>query len=101
MYAAVQFCSPWSPACQRLGSTWEEVARSLSPAGLTVAELDCVQWPATCAAQAVTSFPTIGFFRAGARLLLLHHSETDRTQLYYVQQNTAHICAACVRLWPP
>ena len=61
----LQFCPPWSSPCQRLASTWGDLATSLAKdeEGLKIAEIDCNLYAGLCQEQGATVFPTLLYYR--------------------------------------
>lgn len=63
----VMFYAPWCGHCQRLGSTWEQLAELSNEAdnNVKIAKVDCTTDNALCTEHDVTGYPTLKFFKAG------------------------------------
>ena len=61
----VQFCPPWSSACQRLTNTWTSLATSLAKEEVEVrlAEIDCSLYASLCEEEAGSVYPTLLYYR--------------------------------------
>ena len=59
------FCPPWSSPCQRLASTWSDLATSLAKdeEDLKIAEMDCNLYAGLCQEQGATVYPTLLYYR--------------------------------------
>jgi len=62
----VEFFAPWCGHCQRLEPEWKKAASELK-GKVKVAALDATQHAATAQRFSVQGYPTIKFFRAGAK----------------------------------
>ena len=65
----VMFFAPWCGHCRKLAPAWEELAKVVNeedPKVATVARVDCTFFAGLCAAQDVSGYPTLKFFKAGA-----------------------------------
>ncbi|KAF8996782.1 thioredoxin domain-containing 5 [Cyathus striatus] len=63
--AFVKFFAPWCGHCKKLAPTWKQLAKHMQ-GKLTVAEVNCDDESALCAAHGIKGYPTLMFFAEGS-----------------------------------
>lgn len=62
----VMFYAPWCGHCQRLGPTWEQLAKHHEEdSNVRIAKVDCTTESTLCSEQDVTGYPTLKFYKVG------------------------------------
>ncbi|GAB1862216.1 Thioredoxin domain-containing protein 5 [Camponotus japonicus] len=63
----VMFYAPWCGHCQKLSSTWEQLAEMLNKenSNIRIAKVDCTTEITLCSEQDVTGYPTLKFYKTG------------------------------------
>lgn len=65
----VKFYAPWCGHCQRLASTWLNLAKDMEfNEEITIAKIDCTEFRGICSNQDVKGYPTLLWFENGQKI---------------------------------
>ncbi|XP_046674339.1 LOW QUALITY PROTEIN: thioredoxin domain-containing protein 5 homolog [Homalodisca vitripennis] len=92
-FTFVKFFAPWCGHCKRLAPTWEELAQKLSAEGkIKIAHVDCTleDNKDLCNDQEVEGYPTLFFYRNGAKISEYNGSRVLEDLLEFVKRHSSH-----------
>jgi len=65
----IKFYAPWCGHCQKLAPAWDELAKGFeSDSQVKIAKVDCTQHQAVCQEHEIKGYPTLAYFRNGAKM---------------------------------
>jgi len=66
--AFVKFQAPWWGHCKRMKPAWDELSKIYeSSASVVIGDVDCTQHKELCTQHEVRGYPTLGYFKDGAK----------------------------------
>merc|ERR1712158_353380 len=83
----VKFYAPWCGHCKKMAPAWDELAKDVDEdksISTTIAKVDCTKHQSICQGQGVSGYPTIMFFRDGAKVENYRGGRTFRELKDYV-----------------
>lgn len=64
----VKFFAPWCGHCQKMASTWKDLALIYSNKEVKISEVDCTQHASVCQSYDINGYPTLIFFHDGKKI---------------------------------
>jgi len=83
----IKFYAPWCGHCKKMSPAWDELAKDVDEdksVSSTIAKVDCTKHQSICQDQGVSGYPTIMFFRDGAKVETYRGGRTFRELKDYV-----------------
>jgi len=83
----IKFYAPWCGHCKKMAPAWDELAKDVDEdksISTTIAKVDCTKHQSICQGQGVGGYPTIMFFRDGAKVETYRGGRTFRELKDYV-----------------
>jgi len=82
----VKFYAPWCGHCQRLAPTWDNLAQSIvHDQSTTINKVDCTQHRSLCTEYEVKGYPTLLWFKDGAKVQKYQGSRSQEDLKAFVE----------------